>query len=128
MMQTVQNLVELYLVAQYRVLRVWRNVRHNLLAFHLFIARLSFGFMDPPRNSLGLSKVDNEDDEDRLGVLPVQSLLERFVDNDRLDDRVWRSEMREVELWENERFKPAPQTGKCYFFAYGLVLLVSDLR
>ena len=28
----------------------------------------------------------------------------RWVDNDRLEDKHWRSELREVELWENERF------------------------
>lgn len=30
--------------------------------------------------------------------------LTRVVDNDRLEDKHWRSELREVELWENERW------------------------
>ena len=38
----------------------------------------------------------------RLKVL--RSRLFRLVDNDRLEDKHWSSEMREVELWENERW------------------------
>ncbi|THH28224.1 hypothetical protein EUX98_g5973 [Antrodiella citrinella] len=30
----------------------------------------------------------------------------RFIDDDRLEDKHWRAEMREVELWENERWSP----------------------
>lgn len=30
--------------------------------------------------------------------------MARIVDDDRLEDRHWRSELREVELWENERY------------------------
>lgn len=30
--------------------------------------------------------------------------MARMVDDDRLEDRHWRSELREVELWENERY------------------------
>ncbi|KAG6827470.1 hypothetical protein H0H87_004728 [Tephrocybe sp. NHM501043] len=41
-------------------------------------------------------------------VPPLPTLLERLTDNDRLDDTCWRAEMREVELWENERFVPRP--------------------
>jgi len=32
----------------------------------------------------------------------------RWIDDDRLDDRHWGAEMREVELWENERWAPGP--------------------
>ncbi|RPD62672.1 hypothetical protein L226DRAFT_458932 [Lentinus tigrinus ALCF2SS1-7] len=32
----------------------------------------------------------------------------RFVDDDNLEDRHWRTELREVELYENERWAPAP--------------------
>lgn len=38
----------------------------------------------------------------RLKIVRVQ--LARLVDNDRLEDKHWRSELREVELWENERW------------------------
>ncbi len=41
-------------------------------------------------------------------VLPrlklIRAGLTRLVDNDRLEDKHWRSELREVELWENERW------------------------
>jgi hypothetical protein len=33
------------------------------------------------------------------------------MDDDRLEDRHWNTEMREVELWENERWSP---TGLLY--------------
>lgn len=36
--------------------------------------------------------------------------LMRLVDNDRLEDKHWRSELREVELWENERWTGTPGT------------------
>jgi hypothetical protein len=35
---------------------------------------------------------------------PLRTILERVMDNDKLSDKLWRAEMREVELWENERF------------------------
>jgi hypothetical protein len=34
--------------------------------------------------------------------------LRRWIDDDRLDDKHWGAEMREVELWENERWAPGP--------------------
>ncbi|KAF9458809.1 hypothetical protein BDZ94DRAFT_1312920 [Collybia nuda] len=34
---------------------------------------------------------------------PLLTVLERILDDDRLSDKCWRAEMREVELWENER-------------------------
>lgn len=41
----------------------------------------------------------------RLVSLRVR--LTRLVDNDRLEDKHWRSELRTVELWENERWNSA---------------------
>ncbi|KAG5716907.1 hypothetical protein E4T56_gene8531 [Termitomyces sp. T112] len=38
---------------------------------------------------------------------PLRTILERIRDNDRLDDTCWNAEMREVELFENERFVPS---------------------
>ncbi|TFK26833.1 hypothetical protein FA15DRAFT_666970 [Coprinopsis marcescibilis] len=35
---------------------------------------------------------------------PIPTLVQRIIDNDRLTDMCWNSEMHEVELWENERF------------------------
>jgi len=35
---------------------------------------------------------------------PFSMILQRFMDDDRLRDGCWNSEMREVELWENERY------------------------
>jgi hypothetical protein len=37
-------------------------------------------------------------------LLPLSMMVQRIVDDDRLTDTVWNSELREVELWENERF------------------------
>ena len=41
-----------------------------------------------------------------------KALLTRFIDDDRLEDKHWQSEMREVELWENERWSPETSTGE----------------
>ncbi|KAF8341147.1 hypothetical protein F5887DRAFT_976939 [Amanita rubescens] len=38
----------------------------------------------------------------------VKTILQRVVDDDRLTDVCWQSEMREVELWENERYVGPP--------------------
>ncbi|KAG6864795.1 hypothetical protein C0991_007125 [Blastosporella zonata] len=43
-------------------------------------------------------------DEQGNEPLPLKTILDRLRDNDRLDDTCWSAEMREVELWENERF------------------------
>jgi hypothetical protein len=37
-------------------------------------------------------------------VILIKTFLQRVMDDDRLSDSCWNSEMREVELWENERF------------------------
>jgi len=36
----------------------------------------------------------------------------RLIDDDRLEDKHWRAEMREVELWENERWTPESASGE----------------
>ncbi|KAH8104745.1 integral peroxisomal membrane peroxin-domain-containing protein [Cristinia sonorae] len=36
----------------------------------------------------------------------TRARLARFIDDDRLEDKHWRAEMKEVELWENERWSP----------------------
>jgi hypothetical protein len=33
----------------------------------------------------------------------------RFIDDDNLEDKHWRAEVREVELWENERWSSNPK-------------------
>ncbi|KAG6879301.1 hypothetical protein C0992_003718 [Termitomyces sp. T32_za158] len=38
---------------------------------------------------------------------PLRTIFERIRDNDRLDDTCWHAEMREVELFENERYIPS---------------------
>lgn len=37
--------------------------------------------------------------------MPVRTLIERLIDNDRLPSEIWRAETREVELFENERYE-----------------------
>jgi hypothetical protein len=36
--------------------------------------------------------------------LPLSMVVQRLIDDDRLSDECWNSEMREVQLWKNERF------------------------
>ena len=38
----------------------------------------------------------------------VHACVFRLIDNDNLEDRHWRTELREVELYENERWAPGP--------------------
>ncbi|CAG8767600.1 3452_t:CDS:2, partial [Acaulospora colombiana] len=38
--------------------------------------------------------------------------VQRIIDNDRLDDAVWSAPMKEVELWENERWSMSAGTGE----------------
>ncbi|KAG2100400.1 integral peroxisomal membrane peroxin-domain-containing protein [Suillus discolor] len=40
--------------------------------------------------------------------------LRRWIDDDRLDDKHWGAEMREVELWENERWAPGPSLSSSF--------------
>jgi len=35
---------------------------------------------------------------------PMSVIIQHFIDNDKLTDECWNSEMRQVELWENERY------------------------
>ena len=58
----------------------------------------------------GPDKESDEEGSEEMEKIQIITLLERFLDNDRLDNRCWRSEMREVELWENQRFLRAPGT------------------
>ncbi|KAH9480863.1 hypothetical protein JR316_0007465 [Psilocybe cubensis] len=37
-------------------------------------------------------------------MLPLSMIVQRIIDDDRLTDECWNSEMREVQLWENERY------------------------
>lgn len=51
--------------------------------------------------TLGGTQLHNAKDGE---VMPLRTILERIMDDDKLTDKLWRAEMREVELWENERF------------------------
>ncbi|KIM41141.1 hypothetical protein M413DRAFT_445856 [Hebeloma cylindrosporum] len=44
------------------------------------------------------------DKDTDMPPLPLSMVLRRVMDDDRLSDECWNSEMREVQLWENERF------------------------
>lgn len=78
------------------VRRRWRNFRSCVI--QRLPARLR-GRGDTLHQDHDQDKEDKEAER-----IPLLTLLERVVDDDRLDDRCWRAEMREVELWENERF------------------------
>ncbi|KAF8059576.1 hypothetical protein FPV67DRAFT_1516180 [Lyophyllum atratum] len=56
----------------------------------------------PPRTEETTGKGVGE-----VNLPPLQTILERLRDDDKLDDAAWRAEMREVELWENERYVQA---------------------
>ncbi|KAG1732390.1 integral peroxisomal membrane peroxin-domain-containing protein [Suillus paluster] len=45
----------------------------------------------------------------------LKTKLRRWIDDDRLEDRHWSAEMREVELWENERWAPGPSSSSSSF-------------
>jgi hypothetical protein len=76
------------------------------------------------RGFLGIRKSKRrmvDDDEAVLGGVeggtnktkkrqPLKMVIRRLMDDDRLTDKCWNSEMREVELWENERFADANAT------------------
>ena len=59
----------------------------------------------------GYSSSIGENISDVNPIILFKTFLKRLMDDDRLSDSCWNSEMREVELWENERFG-----GKCFFF------------
>jgi len=82
------------------VLRRWTHTRSAIL--RKFRLRC--------RTEKGPDKEGEEEEFEEVEKIPIITLLERFLDDDRLDDRCWRSEMREVELWENQRFLRAPGT------------------
>ncbi|OBZ68884.1 Peroxisomal membrane protein PEX29 [Grifola frondosa] len=42
---------------------------------------------------------------------PFRTRLHRIIDDDKLEDKHWRTEMREVELWENERWSATAGAG-----------------
>jgi len=47
----------------------------------------------------------DDDGADNKNIpLPLSMVVRRVIDDDRLSDECWNSEMREVQLWENERF------------------------
>lgn len=47
---------------------------------------------------------DDEGVDNKNIPLPLSMVVRRVIDDDRLSDECWNSEMREVQLWENERF------------------------
>jgi hypothetical protein len=103
--QGLQELFKMAFRAQKQTEQIWKKGLHYALIFRRLLAQVGL--------SIAITSVSSTEAESEaphgLGDverLPPQSLIERFVDNDRLDDRTWRAEMREVEIWENERFQP----------------------
>ena len=47
---------------------------------------------------------DDDGADNKNLPLPLSMVVRRMMDDDRLSDECWNSEMREVQLWENERF------------------------
>jgi len=56
--------------------------------------------------------------------LPLSMVMRRIIDDDRLGDECWNSELREVQLWKNERFGGMSIS---YFFLVLLTLFLSLL-
>ncbi|KAG5644327.1 hypothetical protein DXG03_008685 [Asterophora parasitica] len=69
--------------------------------FRVFVSKLG----------LANSRTQPQLSPERVVLPPLQTILERLKDDDRLDDVCWRAEMREVELWENERYTRRPGPG-----------------
>lgn len=74
---------------------------------------------------LGLRTVDahvkpDEKVADEAAAQPLSMMLQRIMDDDRLSDECWNAEMREVQLWENERFGGA-------FLRHGIINNLSHL-
>lgn len=42
--------------------------------------------------------------EEKAPIPPLTMVVQRAMDDDKLSDKCWNSEMREVYLWENERY------------------------
>ena len=47
---------------------------------------------------------DGDGADNKNVPLPLSMVVRRVMDDDRLSDECWNSEIREVQLWENERF------------------------
>jgi hypothetical protein len=47
---------------------------------------------------------DDGGKNDKCIPLPLSMVVRRVIDDDRLSEEYWNSGMREVQLWENERF------------------------
>jgi hypothetical protein len=75
---------------------------------HLLLEGLKTNpLMERIRLRLGLGH-ENDDS----GLKHLRMLLTRLMDDDRLSDVCWTAEMREVELFENERFAVGPAGGR----------------
>ncbi|KAJ2915917.1 hypothetical protein MD484_g4506, partial [Candolleomyces efflorescens] len=66
--------------------------------------RGSLGIRKSKRRVVDPDAADIEGGSRKSGVngQPLKMVLRRLMDDDRLTDKCWNSEMREVELWENE--------------------------
>ena len=87
----------------------WKRIEAltwNVKSFYRdFPLRLWFAKTRPEEkeNEEGYSSIE-ESLSDVNPIISFKTFLQRVIDDDRLSDSCWNSEMREVELWENERF------------------------
>ncbi|KAF8177855.1 integral peroxisomal membrane peroxin-domain-containing protein [Pholiota molesta] len=63
-------------------------------------------FRDKATSALRRGKAELEEAKQpkKEPPLPFSTVLQRIMDDDRLSDACWNAEMREVQLWENERW------------------------
>ncbi|KAF8805325.1 hypothetical protein BYT27DRAFT_7169455 [Phlegmacium glaucopus] len=82
------------------------ELRWKLQSFHRdFTWKLWFGeAREKEQESEKRSSTIREGVSDMSPAISIKTFLQRVIDDDRLSDSCWNSEMREVELWENERF------------------------
>ncbi|PPQ82009.1 hypothetical protein CVT25_014661 [Psilocybe cyanescens] len=83
----------------------WHRVRRRLVGMNLKV----FGVDVAAGLGLHEQAVKGEEEEEGIEkvkekMLPVSTILQRIIDDDRLSDECWNAEMREVQLWENERY------------------------
>jgi len=62
---------------------------------------------------------DDDGTDNKNVPLPLSMVVRRAIDDDRLSDECWNSEMREVQLWENERFG-----GMCFYSLFSSFFFV----
>lgn len=84
----------------------WRKVQKRIVSMNLKVFGVDVAGVLGLHHHGAIVKGKDEDAEDKVQekMLPASTVLQRIIDDDRLSDECWNAEMREVQLWENERY------------------------